>query len=373
MIIKTKDLQEVAKKALSAIDTSISATITEVVELQSQGDSLTINITNNEYYVSSIIKTTSLENILATVNAKIFLGLVSKITTENIELSTSENTLVVKGNGTYKLPFIFENDTLVRVNPINIQEVTCEFDLNTDVLKSILKYNSKEFLKSGLRKSTTKLYYIDNEGAVTFTNGACINKFTLPKEVKFAVVEKFVKLFSLFDSESVKFKFGYNQATNMNVQAVFEMSNATTKLVAIIGDNDFLMKSVPTKAIRARANEFYPYSVVVDKNQLLEALDRISLFSQVDVYVAYSHLVFTNDGLTIYDTKKTNSEKIDYVSYTSSDDEMNYSLLVASDDLKITLETCTSQYVTMNFGNELAVNIVYDSVINVMPECSDND
>ena len=373
MIIKTKDLQEVCKKALSAIDTSISATITEVVELQSQGDSLTISITNNEYYVSSIIKTTSVENILATVNAKIFLGLVSKITTENIELSIEDNTLIVKGNGTYKLPFIFENDDLVRVNPIDIQEVTCEFDLNSSVLKSILKYNSKEFLKSGLRKSTTKLYYIDNEGAVTYTSGACVNRFALPKDVRFVVVEKFVKLFSLFDSESVKFKFGYNQANNSSVQAIFELSNATTKLVAIIGDNDFLMKSVPTKAIRARANEVYPFNVVLDKAQLLEALDRISLFSQADVYVSYSHLVFDENGLTIYDTKKTNNEKIDYVSTSSDFDGASYSLLVDSNDLKITLETCTSQYVTMNFGNGRAVSVVYDSVVNVIPECFDDD
>ena len=374
MIIKTKDLQEVCRKALSAIDTSISSSITEVVELQSQGDSLTINITNNEYYVSSIIKTTSVESILATVNAKIFLGLVAKITTEDIELSVDNNTLIVKGNGTYKLPFIFENDSLVRVNPITIQEVTCEFNLKSDILRSINKYNGKEFLKSGLRKSTTKIYYIDNEGAVTYTSGACINKFTLPKDVRFAVVEKFVKLFSLFDSDEVKFRFGYNQALNSNVQAVFELSNATTKLVAIIGDNDFLMKSVPTRAIRARANEYYPHSVVLDKNQLLEALDRISLFSQVDVYVAYSHLVFNNDGLTIYDTKRTNHEHIDYVNVPSgSDEEWEYTVLLDSNDLKITLETCTSQYVTMNFGNGQAVNVVYDSVINVMPECSIND
>lgn len=373
MVIKTKDLQEVAKKALSAIDTSISSTITEVVELQSQGDSLTINITNNEYYVSSIIKTTSVENILATVNAKIFLGLVSKITTEDIELSTNNNTLIVKGNGTYKLPFIFENDVLVRVNPIDIQEVTCEFDLNSNVLKSILKYNSKEFLKSGLRKSTSKLYYVDNEGAVTYTSGACVNRFTLPKDVRFVVVEKFVKLFSLFDSEFVKFRFGYNQTSSSTLQAVFELSNATTKLVAIIGDNDFLMKSVPTKAIRARANEVHPYSVVLDKTQLLEALDRISLFSQVDVYVAYSHLVFDDNGLTIYDTKKTNSEKINYVSTTSDFEDASYSILLDSNDLKITLETCSSQYVTMNFGNGQAVNVVYDSVVNVMPECNNDD
>ena len=374
MIIKTKDLQDVCKKVLSAIDTSISDSITEVVELKSLEDSLTISITNNEYYVSSIIKTTSVENLLATVNAKIFLGLVSKITTENIELSVVDNkVLVVKGNGTYKLPFVFKNDELVRVSPITIENPTCEFDLNSDVLKSINKYNSKEFLKSGLRKSTQKMYYIDQEGAITFTVGACVNKFTLPKDIKFVVIEKFAKLFSLFDSEKVNFSFGYNVGVNSLPSAVFELSNATTKFVAIIGDNDYLLKSIPTRAIRARANELYPYSVVIEKSTLLEALDRISLFSQQDVYVSYTHLYFDNDGLTIYDTKKTNNEEIAYASSVELDEPWEYTCLVDSNDLKIALETCTSQYLTLNFGNGQAINLVYDNVVNIMPECSSDE
>ena len=370
MIIKTTDLQNVCKKALSAIDTTIASPITEVVELRSTGNSLTVNITNNIYYVSSIIETTSNEELLAVVNAKIFLGLVSKITTSEIELSTTKDTLIVKGNGTYKLPFIFENDSLVRVNPITIQEVTNEFDLDSNVLKSITKYNSKEFLKSGLRKSTEKLYYIDEEGAITFTSGACINKFTLPKKIRFVITEKIVKLFSLFDSEVVKFKFGYNSFQRVR-QAVVELSNATTKLVAIIGDNEFLLRSVPTTAIRKRANETYAHSVVVDRNALLDALDRISLFSTVDVYVAYTHLVFTNEALTIYDTKKTNHEQIGYAE-AKLEEDFTYTCLVDSNDLKIALETCTSQYITLNFGNKQAINLVYENVINVMPECDEN-
>lgn len=371
MIIKTTDLQNVAKKALSAIDTTIASSITEVVELKSTGNSLTINITNNEYYVSSIIETTSNEELLAVVNAKIFLGLVSKITTEEIELSTTKDTLIVKGNGTYKLPFVFEKEALVKVNPITIQEVTNEFNLNTSILKSITKYNSKEFLKSGLRKSTQKMYYIDEEGAITFTSGACINKFTLPQKIRFVVVEKIAKLFSLFDSDEVKFKFGYNVFQNVR-QAVIEISNATTKLVAIIGDNEFLLRSVPTSKIRQRVNDSYPHSVVVERNSLLDALDRISLFSQVDVYVAYTHLSFTNEGLTIYDTKKTNHEKVNYANATQVGEPWSYSCLVDSNDLKIALETCTSQYLTLNFGNEEAISLMYENVINIMPECDEN-
>lgn len=374
MIIKTKDLQAVCKNVLSAIDTSISNEITEVVELKSLEDSLTISITNNEYYVSSIIKTTSVENLLATVNAKIFLGLVSKITTEDIELSVvDDKVLVVKGNGTYKLPFVFNNDALVRVRPIDIENVTCEFDLNSNILKSINKYNSKEFLKSGLRKSTEKLYYIDQDGAITYTVGACINKFTLPKEIRFVAIEKFVKLFSLFDSENVSFRFGYNVGVNSQPSAVFELSNATTKLVAIVGDNDYLLKSVPTRAIRTRANEVYPYNVVIEKSTLLEALDRISLFSQHDVYTSYTHLVFKDSGLTIFDTKKTNSEDISYAECVMLDEPWEYTCLVDSNDLKISLETCTSQYVTINFGNKQAINLAYDNVINIVPECSSDE
>ena len=129
-------------------------------------------------------------------------------------------------------------------------------------------------------------------------------------------------------------------------------------------------RSVPTRAIRARANEVYPYHVVIEKSTLLEALDRISLFSQHDVYTTYTHLVFKDDGLTIYDTKKTNSEDISYAESVMLDEPWEYTCLVDSNDLKISLETCSSQYLTINFGNQQAISLVYDNVINIVPECS---
>ena len=44
----------------------------------------------------------------ATVNAALFLKLIPQITTDNIELNIKDNLLIVRGNGTYKLPLIYE-------------------------------------------------------------------------------------------------------------------------------------------------------------------------------------------------------------------------------------------------------------------------
>ena len=52
------------------------------------------------------------------------------------------------------------------------------------------------------------MYYVDNEGAITFTSGACVTKFDLAGDIKLLFNQRLVKLFKLFKNTKVHFTVG---------------------------------------------------------------------------------------------------------------------------------------------------------------------
>ena len=142
MVVKTEKFQEICSKILKAVDSNPLSEITETLELIGEYDTLYMNITNRDYYVSSRIELDDgVGEFRAAVNASQFLKLICQVTTETVELTAEETYLKVKANGVYKIPMIFNDDKLLSLPVITIDNVTNEFDVPTSVFKDILKYN----------------------------------------------------------------------------------------------------------------------------------------------------------------------------------------------------------------------------------------
>ena len=175
MIIRCEELQKVCSKILFAVDASNNSIITETLEMNTDANYLYMSITNREYFVKVKLDIQKEVEFSATVAADVFLKLVSKMTTETIEFSTQNNYLIVKGNGTYKLPMIYEGDTLLKLPEITIDNITSQFDVSRHILNSITNYNSKELSKKHVVSNPVQsMYYIDEKGCITFTRGAFV-------------------------------------------------------------------------------------------------------------------------------------------------------------------------------------------------------
>lgn len=368
-IIRSEDLKEVCSKILTAVDSTELSLVTETLELIAKDEVLTVGVTNREYYAEVKFKLEDVQDFHATVNATLFLKLVSQITTDTIGLSVKDNTLIVEGNGTYKLPLIFEGESLLTLPKIIIENPTASFTISADTLNSILQYNSKELTKGTISKPVQKLYYMDEIGAITFTSGACVNSFTLPQPVKVLFNNRLVKLFKLFKEGNVEFTLGYDGISEDIIQTKVKLSNEDVAITAILSCDDTLLNSVPVKAIRGRANNEYPYSINIDKTALLQTINRLTLFSTTESSFSkpYGTFEFGKDRVTIYDSKGENREEIYYVNDTSNVED-TYKAIFNLSDLKITLETCTEPYLCMSFGDSSALVISRGNVKNVIPE-----
>lgn len=370
MILKTSQFKEVCSLILAATDSNEISTLTETLELVTEDKVLYLNVTNKEYYASVKFQLDHEEEFHATVNANLFLKLIAAVTTENIELTVHDTYITVKANGNYKIPLIFDNDQLMELPIIIIENKTVEMNISGSILESISNYNSKELAVGSLARPVQKMFYIDQEGCITFTTGACVNSFTLEKPIRILLSNRLVKLFKLFKGSMIRFTLGYDPISDTIIQTKVSFATDKIKLTAITGCDDSLLNQVPVTAIRGRANKAYPYSVVLNKEALVEATNRLLLFSagygSKENNKPYSLFEFVEGKVTIYDTNKEQTEVLSYQDGTVL--TQPYSMVLDLVDFKRILDGCTEQYVTLNFGDNKACVLARTAVKNVIPE-----
>lgn len=371
MVIKTALLKDYTTKILSAVDTSSSdkSNINETLELEAKGNLLTLNVTNREYFVSVRIPLDCEESFHASVDADLFLKLISQTTTEDVELGCTEKVLQVRGNGSYKLPLIFEGKNLLSLPRIVINNPTVQMPISTEILNSIALYNSKEITKDSVASPVQRYYYVDEKGCLTFTTGACVNNFELEKPIRILLSGKIVRLFKLFSGKAVKFTLGFDALSDILIQTKVTFEDEIISLTAVLGCGDDLINMVPVQNIRHRANDIYPYSITLNKNTLLQAINRLLIFAKkLKSSVAFdAKFTFGPDGVDI----AWGTEEVETVAYTGSEVALTdapYEAILDLNSLKATLTNCEESHLTLRFGNDEAFVVARTNILNVIPQ-----
>lgn len=367
MLLKVKDFQNSCKSILGAVDTTTRSMVAESLELRVVGNTLKLSVTNKEYFVSVKIDVQSSEDFIATVDAKLFLALIDKVTTNELEITTKDNSLVIKANGNYKLPMFYSDDKMLELTPIVIENPTASFVMSSDVLQSIYINNSNT-LETGVEtKPVHSMYYVDEQGCITYRTGACVNSFNLPQPVKLLLGTKLVKLFRLFNKSSdVQFTLGYDEVNGMTQEKV-RFTSDTIDITSILVSDESLLLSVPVAAIRGRANNSYPYSVNISKDTLIQAIDRLSLFASSTNGTSKDNakFEFNGDALTMIAMDNENKEFVPYNVTTISG---TYTTMFNIVELKTILNGCKEQYITLHFGDGKALVVSRGTIKNILPE-----
>ena len=366
MKIKLETIQKPCSTISNAVDANSISQLTEVLELETKDDVLQLSVTNKEYFVTINIPVDDPEEIHATVDAELFTKLISRITTEYVELSVTDKFLVVKGNGTYRLPLIFEDSVMMTLPRIEVNNISSEFDVSSDVLNSIMTANSRQLDVGVISNAVQKYFYIDQHGALTFTSGATVNNFDLGADIKLLLNARLVKLFKLFENEQVHICYGTEPLSDEIIQTRISFTTPKVRLSAILSCDDTMLKSVPVTRIRSLASDELPYTVSIPRNKLLEALERFSLFSQ-DAMLSSACLDFEREFVKVSDTKKNSTEKVMYETANNNISEP-YEVTIDIIELTKMLDSNRTKNVHISFGNNSAILLVSNNVTNVIPE-----
>lgn len=366
MKINIKKLKELCSSLLSVVSSD------DLLEIKCDGKLFSLTITDKEktlvgdVYVDQKLTNNTLDEVIT--NASLFLKFINSIDNidDCIDITHEKNALKIKYKNKIKYRLYLESVDPVN---INIMNPTSEFKISSKILKDILVFNSKELEKTDfIVQPIQTMYYIDEEGCITFTDGACINNFTLDTPVRICLNKNIVKLFKLFNEETVSVTIGYDAITESLLQTKICLYDSRFKLTAITGYNDTLLAQIPVKAIRGLANKYFENSVVVNKNNLIQSFKRLLLFvtnrSEIDKAIAQ----FTINKDEIKVSYKNNEDILNTENGSVINDE--YSFLASIKEIKDVLDTCNEQFVTINYGNHKAIVLVHNggNIRNVIPE-----
>lgn len=376
MILQVKDLKDAATKILASIDNgALLDKVKDTLEIVSANKVLQLNVTNKEYYVRVKVPLVSEENFRALVDAKLFLNLISKTTVDEVELKTTQTSLIVKANGTYKLPFIYDGNDVINIPEIKIENKTLEFNMTSDALNSIANVNSKELDIAAAKRDYQKVYYIDEQGCLTFSTGACMNhSFTLPNKVVFLLNDKTVKLLKLFKSGDVKFSLGMDAYGNQVLTKV-KFENDDVEITAITPTTQALIDSVSSRVARARSTLTKNYANVVylDKNELLEAITRLLVYTYAigGMYVDYAYVTFDpTTGLTISSLDYNSKEQLPLLTRDGEQSHVveTYNTVMDIKQLKTTLSACDEDAIQLRFEDHQGMLLLRKTIFNFVPE-----
>lgn len=373
MKLKTAVFRDICSDILCAVDTSTLSEVAESLQIEAHGNVLKLSVTNNEYFVStSITAEDTLGDFLATINAMQFLRLVSKLTTEYIEFDITDGALIVKSNGEYKFPLSYDGSEILVLPKMTLSNVTASFNINSDILLSVMKYNGKELLKvdnkTAQKQLLYRLYYFDDKGAITLSGGACVNEFHLDNPLQILLTDKIIKLFKLFTSSTdITFELSTEMALGEFPQTRVCFRSASTEIVATLPNVDRLFKNIPVARVREMASAELPYSALINKDVLVQAISRLLLFVDNMAVSPVGQFEFYADRLCIYDCNRINHETLYYDNEVTGLPAEGYKCNLNLNDVKLTVENCEG-HVALHFGAETNVNVVTTpSVVNIIP------
>lgn len=377
MVIETKKLKDVCSKIIPAVSSNTMSNMADLVQIEINSGKFRLSATNKEYYVTTYFDIDTDENLIATIEAVNFLKLVSSITTVTVEVSINSNVLMLKCGGVYKFPLICPEDSeeVVRLPEIQIDNITADFMTSTENLHSIL-YNNESAVQKNSENEVRRMYYLDNEGAVTVGGAACVNFFTLEQPIKLLLPHHIVKLLSILEDEKSRLVVGHRLNYDSSSQIVVKFEDSHTSICARLPLSDISIPKMPVKGVRDNASASYKYSVSVNKKDITGACKRLAIFRnsatkdrgigqpvQIDYYC---------DRLVITDQISNNAEEIQYISPSNIKEDDSYSMCIDLCDIEDAIDKYKNQYVTLAFGDSAYLVVHRDNVAYVIVELTGN-
>lgn len=342
MKIKTSILQEMITKAIKGASNNKNLPITNLIGIDLFGDRITLTTTdgNNTLYLSYMDKELlSIEPFYTIVNVDTFSKLVAKTTKEYIELENKENYLEFIGNGTYKLDLaINEEGELIQFPTIPEFNIENQKTISLELLKNVIKTSKPSTLKTMEIPMLTG-YYLSNK-VITTNMQLVTNIDENIIDTPILITSELADLIEVLDGQTVKVEIN-------DKDIIFETDN-----IVIYGKQLEGVETYPIQAIESLLALQYQNCLKVNKQELLDVLDRMALF----VTDYDKNRVFLNikkEGLEIT-SQKSNATEIIEIKNTV---ETEFNCLIDIEMLKSQVQSLTTNIVEIWYGQEKSIQL----------------
>lgn len=378
MKVNILNLKKIIEKLNLAIEKSTINPKAGWVEMVEEDDGkLSIFVGNYDYFVEASVKCVENDDnssLHVTVSSDTFVPLISKLDDGVAEFKCVRNSLIVEtSNGEYTFPIIKEAGIVKGVDRISFNDnEASEYTLSGEDISSIASINAKGLIDSLFSREIQQYIYVDQNGALTFTENIYINDFNssdgFANDFKFLLngtQAKLMKIFEKSNSVSVKIIEG-DYETPIKVKFSISDDDLSICLIAITQAKSVVDK-FPSIKLRELSSAVSETHAVIDKKKFEKALQRLMVFDKkFDVTVLnYSKLVFSEDEVKLVSIKNNNYEVVKYVSGRNT---TKHESIIRFADLVNQLKAVQSKEIDISYGDSPAITINSYRLKQLIPE-----
>lgn len=347
----TERLRQLVSYAIKGAGFNKLLELSTYMGIRVENGMLYLNTTDGTNYLS-VSDSCSADDMDITVDADLFTKLISKITSDTVDMEVNDNSLVITGNGTYKLELIpdengnafsFPNRFPDKAEVIGKLSAT---DLNSVVtaIKSSL---------SGVAGGVYSNYYFGD--VIASTDKAMMSVFN--KKVfddAYLINKEFIDLINMSATDVTLSKSGDMLLADTSISEKGSIC-VCTKIPNNV--SEFSIDNV---------NKFANLDVKsfcrIRKAELLDLLDRLSLFvSKFDDGAI--QLEFEKTGVNV---SSLASSGVEFIEYQECKDVEPITIKINIERLRNQLKAYFGDVVDLYFGNEICIKLVDNDITQVI-------
>ena len=343
MKIKTEVLQSILNNVNKCVGNNKILPATSLLRMEVKDKVLTLE-TNNGHDFMYITEDVDSPDFEVCIDVNSFVNLINKTSKSDITIEPTDNSIKVKGNGTYEFPKVLDTDGTGYSYPdpmseVNLTEWKNEGKINKDIVKSMIS-NLKYSLATTFEEPCYTNYYVEDR--IISTNSLVLSSDNTKvfKEPKLLMPSTVALLTTMEDDIEV-----YSKDNNL----VFKQGNIV--LYATCG---FGIDKYKIDIIKGLIDTSYPNSQLLDSKEFAQILDRMAIFSET---VA---LEFTSDYLTLKGNKNNSEEKIPI---QGNDETLEYKLEINM--LSNIIKSLNGNF-ELQWGNEGSIKVVCDNITHII-------
>lgn len=369
--IKVSEFKKIMSKMSMGVEKSSINPDAGYVAIETDGDTtVKTTVSSKDYFLESSLNAECGDDIRVTINADTFIGIISKLDSDTIELRVENNALVITTSASeYTFPIVTVEGQTKELHRIEFDEDNAIHATMTgkDII-SVADSNLQGLVNAEFKREISQFIYVDNKGALTATNYIYLNEFDNPSntEFKFLVNGAQADLLKVF-GQSEKVNVCVSNAVGDEKIYVKLSSDTPSISLTCITQTPEMVAKFPAQKIRELAFAISDVHVVISKSKLEKALGRLQVFDKKGNTIAIrdkSQFVFGNDSVKLVSPKYHSFEIVKYEKSTNANE---YSAMLRFDEVVNQLKATQSQFVDISYGNGKTV-IFNSDIKQIIPE-----
>lgn len=355
MTISTEKFQDMVARASKGASENKLLPITSMMAFELKDNVLTLTTTDTANYLKVVADKIEGDDMYAVVNVDLFSKLIAKMTSESITITLTDNSLQVRGNGTYSLPLEMDEDGLVQYPSYTFEKKGEPEVIHLTSIKSILSINKAAVAKS-METPCLCGYYAGERVITTDGDAICFNDMKLFKNPAL-ISQEMINLLSLNTEEKINC---WRDGDNF----LFETPN-----IVIYGCSHDGMDLYPVEEITSYLDTNFGSMCKLPKILLQNVLDRLALFIEpYDKNGAY--FTFTKEGVKVHSKK---SSSVELIAYQESKDFSPFVCCIDIPLLREQVDSNPGESIELWYGQDAAIKLTSGKVTQVISLLEDEE